>query len=88
MAQLRKKPRVDYKKLADGPAIPCDSTKSDRWSTKKLYKLVVKESRLEDGTLKLYVHYIGWPTRYDEWRVASEVLDIPEVYTQSSPEGK
>ena len=88
MADLRKKPRVDYKALANGPSIPSGSGGSETWSTKKLYKLTIKDTKIVDDVVKVFVHYIGWATKYDEWRNASDVLSIPDIYLVTNPGGR
>jgi len=83
-----RKPRVDYKKLAAGPELPFDRKRSDTWSTRTFYRLIVIDSKLQEDTLLVYVHYIGWPSKYNEWRLARDILDIPEEFLVSSEEGR
>ena len=89
MANLRQKRRVDYQELANGAPLPkVHVSNKTTWSTRKLYELEIKDNRQVNGELEVYVHYIGWPTKYDEWRSASEVLDIPEEFLTSTEESR
>ncbi len=88
MAELRQRPLINYLELAKGPSLPHIHAKRETWSTKKLYDLTVSKSKLEDGVLKVFVHYTGWASAYDEWRDASDILDIPEEYLFSNKETK
>ena len=86
--QLRDVKRLDYRKLADCVPIPKEGVRLETWSTKKLYKLEILKSEVKEGHLKFFVHYVGWNKKYDEWRNAEDVLDIPEGYLNSTPEGR
>ena len=90
MAQLpsKRRPRVDYKALANGPQLPrkSQSLKKETWSTSKFYPLEVLDEKTENDIPLVLVHYIGWDSRYDEWRQLGEVVNIPEEYIFSSPE--
>ena len=78
MDRLRRKPRVDYRQLADGPSIPPKQTET--WSTKKFYELTVTDTRVDENG--------RWAAKYDEWRKSSDILDIPEEYLNSTDEAK
>lgn len=85
--QLRKKQRVDYKALANGPLLPkCLRQIKESWSTKKLYELEIIDQKVVNGESMLKVHYIGWSRKFDEWRVPSDVVDIPQSLIKSSAE--
>ncbi len=77
--------RVDYRQLAEGPKLTEERQKTN-WSTRQYFELEVCDSKLENGQLFFKVHYIGWSATFDEWRVANEVIDIPEEFLQSSNE--
>ena len=77
--------RVDYKKLADGPTIPCKNSERETWSTKKLFQLEILDAKEEDGVAKVLVHYIGWDKKYDEWRQVADIVDIPEHFVSTCP---
>ena len=89
MAQHHKRNyRVDYRALANGPQLPRkkQSLKKEKWSTSKLYPLEVLDAKLDNDIPLVIVHYIGWDSRYDEWRQLGEVVNIPQEYICSSPE--
>ena len=85
MAQsLRKRPRIDYKELASGPSFPKDEKKTKTWSTRQFFELRIIDTKFESEKLYCRVHYIGWPSKYDEWRLASDIIDIPEEFLKST----
>ena len=87
----RRKPRVDYLELSQGPAIdshPPPPHKKECWSTRTHYSLTVTDTKLQDGVLFEKVHYTGWHSKYDEWRKASDVVDIPSEFIQTSDESR
>lgn len=95
MAEVRRSTRqresVDYKLLASGPEIPTSGLreKSKTWSTNKLYALEVVDSKVVDNQLLVKVHYTDeeWDSPiYDEWRNASEVIDVPDCYIHFTEE--
>lgn len=85
----RKRKAIDYKKLAEGPNIklPKQQTTVEKWSTSKLYLLEVLDA-LEDeqGIVTVLVHYTGWSSKYDEWRPASDIIDIPPEFIFTTEE--
>ena len=89
--RLRQTERRDYVALNNGPSLPKDRLKKESWSTTKLYHLVVVDSKFIAEKLYVKVHYTDkeWDSaKYDEWRSADEVLDIPNCYLENTPEGK
>ena len=38
--------------------------------------------------IQCYVHYPCWHSKYNKWRNASEIIDIPEVYLEASAEAR
>lgn len=90
MAEIRRSGRrrepVDYTKLNSGEALPkeytgCTSTRKEAWSTSKLYHLEIVETKDIDAVTWVKVHYTDkqWnSSRYDEWRLARDVIDIPD----------
>ena len=83
----RSRERVDYKALQEGPPLVRDSVNNVTWSTKELFRLTVLDNRVDDdGRCFVKVHYIGWDKKYDEWRPASDVVDIPDCFLISSTE--
>ncbi|KAJ8019045.1 hypothetical protein HOLleu_42623 [Holothuria leucospilota] len=77
--ELRRMKRVDYKSVHRGASLRDKSygKETTTWSTKRYFKLVVKDSRVVDGKQKLLVHYQGWDKKYDEWRLDSDILNTP-----------
>ena len=88
MANLRKRPWINYRELASGPSLRYNSVKPETWSSSILYPLTVLDSKLEDGILKVFVHYTGWQKKYDEWRDAADVIDIPAEFLSSDEAAK
>ena len=76
--------RVDYKKLSEGPAFSKEKIKTSTWSTSKLYRLNILETKVEAGVTFCLVHYIGWDKKFDEWKQLSEIIDVPEEFLKSS----
>ncbi|PIK54532.1 hypothetical protein BSL78_08550 [Apostichopus japonicus] len=78
-----KEKRVDYLKLHSGEPVgrlfPVSSRKnrSCKWSTKKLFKIEVLDTRLIGSAKEVKVHYTGWSKEYDEWRCEKDILDTP-----------
>ena len=78
----------DYRQLAAGPNISETETRCarDTWSTKTLFPLEILDFKVEDGiSTQVLVHYTGWPRKYDEWRQATDVIDIPEEFVSTCP---
>ena len=96
MAENResRRPRkpVDYKLLHSGPQLPASSRpKNKTWSTSRFYELEVLESKYIEENLYLKVHYTEeeWTSPiYDDWRLASDVIDIPRAYVSFTEELK
>ena len=83
--------RVDYKKLSDGPSIKLQfkGNQPQSWSSKTLFPLTIIDNKLDDnGTLLVKVHYAGWDAKFDEWRPATDVIEIPETFLVSETEAK
>lgn len=75
--ELRTKKKVNYRTLDRGE--PIKTVPEKTWSTSKLWQLETLDSRLNDqGQEELFVHYIGWPKSFDEWRLASDITDSKE----------
>lgn len=51
-----------------------------------MYALEVIGDKLEGGVQLFQVHYVGWLKKYDEWRNASDLIDIPQVYLSHTKE--
>ena len=47
--------------------------------------LEIMHAKEEDGVDEVLVHYTGWPRKYNEWRPASDVEDVPEEHTFTCP---
>lgn len=96
MAEVRRSARqrraVDYKRLAGGPDLPnASGGRKQTWSTSKLFPLEVTDSNLVDNKLMVKVHYTDpeWShERFDEWRDAADIVDIPASYIQYNNEIK
>ena len=84
----RSRERVDYKALQEGPPLERrDSDSKLTWSTKELFRLTIIDNKVNaDGECFVKVHYTGWHSKFDEWRPASDIVDIPQCYLVSSPE--
>ena len=71
--------RVDYRVLAD-VRLPKHARVSKpantNGSSEKLYRLQVLESDEANALVK--VRYVGYDSSYDEWRPASEIIDLTE----------
>lgn len=79
--QRRSVKRIDYRVLAD-VRVPKrvksnhPASRQPTESSEKLYRLEVLES---DATNKLVkVRYIGYDSSYDEWRPATDIIDLTE----------
>ena len=91
----RSKP-VNYCKLNSGPDLQLEreqprGSRGKKWSTSKLYELVVTDTKFEEDKLLVKVHYTDeeWSSPiYDEWRDAGDVTDIPDCYISCSPESR
>lgn len=87
--QLRKRQRVDYAALASGPTLPKTPEQSkENWSTKRLYQLEVIDHTIDNGIPLLKAHYVGWSSKYYEWRTPSDIVDIPQYFIASSLEAE
>ena len=81
--------QINYRKLNSGPTLQEDKIKSKTWSVSKLYSLVITDSKVIQDKLFVKVHYTdeGWTsTEFDEWRDASEIIDVPDCHTDFTPE--
>lgn len=71
--------RVDYRVLAD-VRLPKRVRSRVKPNTKdfpeKLYRLIVLESDTANALVK--VRYVGYDSTYDEWRPASDIIDLTE----------
>lgn len=83
----RRVERVNYKTFSNPPIFSqlgmLKGKKRETWSTSKLYELVILDSKHVNGHSLVKVHYTEdkWSSAsYDEWRLASEILDIPQYY--------
>ena len=82
----------NYAQLHNGPAVPgakASQVATPAWSTTKLYPLEVTDSKTLDGKLFVKVHYTEdeWASnKYDEWREAKDIIDVPDCYIHGAPE--
>ena len=75
--ELRTKKKVNYKRLHSG--CPISDPKPLSWPTSKLWRLKTLDTRVNKcGKEEFLVHYVGWPTSFNEWRLASEITDTSE----------
>lgn len=51
---------------------------TSNWSTTKFYPLSIIDKKIDCGINYVKVHYKNWSSKYDEWRVAEDVLTTPE----------
>lgn len=47
------------------------------WSTTKYFKLDILKQEERCGQSYVLVHYKGWPKKFNEWRLASDILEKP-----------
>ena len=82
---------ISYKQLNDGLPVEREKLKRKTWSTTKFYPLEIIDSKTLEEKLYVKVHYTEpeWNSSlYDEWRLASEVIDIPECHISYTDELK
>ena len=88
MACRSPKPRrckrpVCYKELSE-TSVPLKKVQTEKWSTRKLYELEILETKEEIGKVYAKVHYLGWPSNYDEFRPINDIIPISDVHVKTS----
>ena len=80
---LREKRRVNYRALALGQPEPGEeqsgakqTTTASTWPKEKLWKVRVTDEKVSDDKICFKVHYINWPSEYDEWIEASDTVNL------------
>ena len=76
--ELRKKPKVDYCLLANGPSTQFNKSAKPKvsWPSSQLWDIEILQTRGDAGNEEVLVHYIGW-SGFDEWhwKKLSDVVD-------------
>ena len=85
----RKRQQPDYRQLHNGPELPAEKVASKKWSTTKLFELVIIDSKFVGDRHLVKVHYTDeeWSApSFDSWRDANDIIDIPNCYVHCTDE--
>ena len=82
----------NYRVLNNGPSLSCVKKEPrSKWSTTKLYSLEILDCKFINEKLHVKVHYTDkeWSSaKYDTWREATDIIDIPDSYVNGTQEQK
>lgn len=90
--RVRERRRVNYRALALGRPEPGEeqcgakqTTTASTWPKEKLWKVRVIDEKVSDDKKIVKVHYINWPSKYDEWIEASDIVEkTAEIETEDA----
>ena len=85
--QLRKRARPNYKEPTESDIyLPSRDPKSSRpHPTRKSDSLLYPIEILEEESNKFKIHYIGYSSKYDEWKDKDDVIDLHDDPVENFP---